>query len=341
MRRPALAELLENAASNRGIAAVSLVEHGADPISAWVPNLEHEPRFLIYSVTKTFTAVLILHLCDEGRLGLADALARWFPDVPGASRITVEQLLNHSAGIRDYGGLPAYHTELRQSPTAPWSFERFAAETFGKGLLFEPGTGWSYSNPGYMLLKGIAEQVGGESYRDLIANRIAAPLGLRDTAVVEALEELKTLAAGTTSELAPNGGPLDVRSYYHPGWVSHGVIASSCSDVARFFDALFGDRIISRGRVREMLQLILLPKSSPDEGYSSPLRPVSPGYGLGLMGDPDSPWGLLVGHNGGGPCYRASAFHAMTSGITVCAMTAIERGFDTESIVAQLLDAVE
>ena len=191
-----------------------------------------------------------------------------------------------------------------------------------------------------MLLKGIAEQVGGESYRALIAERIAAPLELRDTAVVESLDEMKPLARGTSSELTPNGELVDVRTHYHPGWVSHGVIASSCSDVARFFDALFGGRIISHERVREMLQLILLPPSSSDNDEPSALRPVSPGYGLGVMADPDSPWGLLVGHNGGGPCYHASAFHAVTSGISVCVMTAIERDFDTESIVAQLLDTL-
>jgi len=334
-------ELLRREAGDRGVAAVSVVErHGADPISVWTPELERPPRFLIYSITKTFTAVLILRMCEDGRLELTDPVATWFPEVPESRRMTVEQLLNHSSGIPDYGGLAAYHMELQQSPTRPWSFERFAAETYEKGLLFPPGEGWSYSNPGYMLLKGIAEQLGGKSYAALIADHITTPLALRDTAVVHSLEDMKPLAAGTSSELAPDGQPRDVRAYYDPGWVSHGVIGSSCSDVARFFDSLFAGSLLSGDRVREMLELIRLETFSPEDRDALPLRPESPSYGLGLMGDPDSPWGLLVGHNGGGPCYRASAFTATKSGVSVCAMAAIEQGFSTESVVAQTLNAL-
>jgi len=57
------------------------------------------------------------------------------------------------------------------------------------------------------------------------------------------------------------------------------------------------------------------------------------------MGDPASPWGLTVGHNGGGPCYSASAFHAFDlSGVSVCAMGAIEEDFSAEGVVASILD---
>jgi D-alanyl-D-alanine carboxypeptidase len=67
---------------------------------------------------------------------------------------------------------------------------------------------------------------------------------------------------------------------------------------------------------------------------------TAPSYGLGLMGDPASPWGLLLGHNGGGPCYSASAFHARDlGGVSVCAMGAIEEGFSAEEIVARVLDS--
>jgi D-alanyl-D-alanine carboxypeptidase len=307
-------------------------------MAVWLPSLVREPRFLIYSITKTFTAVLILRLGEQGRLQLTDFVDRWFPDLAQVAGITVKQLLNHTAGIPDYGGLAAYHADLRSAPAHPWSFDRFVSETIGRGLLFEPGTSWSYSNPGYMLLRRIAERVSGKSYSSLIAEQIAAPLALRETTVAESLDDMSALAAGISCELAADGESRDVRAFYHPGWVSHGVIASTCSDIARFFDALFGGRLLSPGSVHEMLDLIPVGNASSAEGDSSPLRPASPGYGLGLMGDRDSPWGFLVGHNGGGPCYRASAFHLIGSEITVCAMTAIEQGFDTESIVAQVLD---
>src|SRR5206468_2267838 len=109
-----------------------------------------------YSITKTFTATLVLLLREEGRLSLDDPLSRWFPRIPQADRITLRQLLNHTAGVPDYGALRSYHEAVRSSPSTPWSFERFAAETFDRGLQFEPGSSWAYSNPGYMLLKRIA-----------------------------------------------------------------------------------------------------------------------------------------------------------------------------------------
>lgn len=70
------------------------------------------------------------------------------------------------------------------------------------------GVGWAYSNPGYMLLKRVAEGI----------------------------EDLAALAPGTSCALSPDGVPRDVRAHYHPGWVSHGVVASTASEVVRFLD---------------------------------------------------------------------------------------------------------
>ena len=313
---------------------------GAAPITTWTPDSPREPRFLIYSVTKTFTAALTLTLCDAGLLHLDDSIARWFSRVPDAARISIKQLLNHTAGLSDYGPLPQYHADLRNAPTRPWSFERFAAETIEKEPLFLPGQGFSYSNPGYMLLKRIAEQVSGKAYASLLAESITLPLGLSDTTVVESLDDMASLAPGVSRLLSPNGEPRDVRRFYHPGWVSHGVLASTCSDVVRFLDALFRGKLLSRTSLDAMLDLVLLPDWDVSSAQSMPLRPGTPGYGLGIMGDPASPWGLLVGHNGGGPCYNASAFHALDLGVSVCAMAAIEEGFSTELLVAETLDAM-
>jgi D-alanyl-D-alanine carboxypeptidase len=221
--------------SGSGVASVSAV--GAtlsEPITVWTSATSDEPAFLAYSVTKTFTSALVLKLCDEGRLSLNDRLSRWFSGIDRASNISLRQLLNHTAGIPDYGSIATYHESVRTSPSRPWSFERFAAETFDKGLLFDPGHGWSYSNPGYMLLKRIVEDVTGDSYRTLIADRIAGPLRLARTFVAESIEDLATLASGTSSLLAPDAMPCDVRNHYHPGWVSHGVVASTASDLFAF-----------------------------------------------------------------------------------------------------------
>src|SRR5262249_23138087 len=157
------------------------------------------------------------------------------------------------------GGLRAYHEAVKTSPTAPWSFERFAAETFDHGLWFEPGGGWAYSNPGYMLLRRVAEELTGASYGTLVSERIVRPLGLRRTFVAESTHDLAALAPGTSRALSSDGGPRDVRTHYHPGWVSHGVVASTASDLVRFLDALFRSELLSPNSLAEMLELVVVP----------------------------------------------------------------------------------
>jgi len=106
-----------------------------------------------------------------------------------------------SGSLDDGRGIRAYHEGVKSSPSTPWPFQRFAAETFDKGLWFEPGQGWAYSNPGYMLLKRVAEEVTGTSYRALISERIARRLGLQRTFVAESIDDLAALAPGTSSAL--------------------------------------------------------------------------------------------------------------------------------------------
>ncbi len=340
--RAILAEMLMAAATGRGAASVSVVAQArAEPQAFWVPESADEPAFLAYSITKTFTAALVLKLCEEGRLSLDDPLARWFPRIAQAERISLRRLLNHTAGIPDYGGIRAYHDSVRSSSSIPWSFEQFAAEIFEKGLRFEPGQGWAYSNPGYMLVKRIAEEVTGMSYRALVSERIVQPFGLCRTFVPESIKDLASLAPGTSSVLAPDGSPGDVRMHYHPGWVSHGVVASTPSEIVRFLDGLFHGQFLLRHSLDQMTELVVVPvaASASSPGKDFPLSWSKPSYGLGLMGDPASPWGLVLGHNGGGPGYSTSAFHAFDlGGASVCAMGAIEENFKAENVVFGILD---
>lgn len=331
-----LRELLAPLAG-QGVASVSIIlRTGAAPLTYWVPQSNDEPAFLAYSITKTLIAALVLKLCEEGSMHLEDPLARWFPGIDRAEQITVRRLLNHTGGIPDYGGSAAYHASVRSFPSTPWSFERFAEETFDKGLSFEPGEGWAYSNPGYMLVRRIIEMVAGARLRDLVAARIAGPLGLRRTFVPESVEDLAALSPGASCALAPGGVPRDVRHAYHPGWVSHGVVASTSSEIVRFLDALFQGQFLSQSSRAQMFELVAVPGAKSDRYRGEP------SYGLGLMADQASPWGLLVGHNGGGPGYSASAFHAVDlGGASVCVMAAIEGSVQAvENVVFAMLDYV-
>jgi len=329
--------ILRRFVNTGGIAGLAVIKKGdSQPDAIWLPSaISKEPTCLAYSITKTVIAALFLQFTEEGRLDLDDPLARWFPDVPQSQQISLRQLLSHTAGVPDYGPLPQYHEAVRRSPSKPWSFERFAAETFDKGLSFAPGSGWAYSNPGYMLLKSIAQKVTATPLSRLVSERIVRPLELRTMFVPESIEDLSSLAPARSRALSVDGSVRDVREHYHPGWVSHGVVASTPSDMTRFLDGLFHHRLISKQSLDQMIALVPVPVTrSPED------RIGKPGYGLGLMGDPESPWGPVWGHNGGGPGYSASAFFVPQLGdVSACAMVAAEdEEFDAKDIVYEVLD---
>jgi D-alanyl-D-alanine carboxypeptidase len=205
---------------------------------------------------------------------------------------------------------------------------------FRQGVELPACTGWAYSNPGYMLLKQIAEQVAETTFAELVAKRIAEPLQLSRLFVPQSVEDLSSLAPAPSRLLSVDRASRDMRDYYHPGWVSHGVVAAPPSELAAFLDALFHGRLISAKSLDEMTQLVPVPVTP-----SATDRLRKPSQGLGLMADPESPWGPVWGHNGGGPGYNTSAFHASElGGVSVCAMGAIEEGFDAEKVVFEVLD---
>ncbi|MGH0034671.1 MAG: serine hydrolase [Myxococcota bacterium] len=331
----ALRSLLERQIHPPTVAGLA-VARGPDapPEAVWTPaSLGEEPAFLAYSITKTMLATLALRLQEEGRLALDHRLDRWLPGVPEASRISLRRLLDHTAGLPDYGRLRAYHDAVRRSPGKPWSFERFAAMTYEGGTIFEPGQGWAYSNPGYMLVKRILEETGGEPLASLVASRIAAPLGLRRTSVAESIDDLADLAPAPSAMLSEDGELHDTRGRYHPGWVCHGTVTSTASEIARFLQGLFAGRLVSESSLEAMTTAVPVPEAPPQW--------EQPGYGLGLMLDRASPWGRLAGHGGGGPGYHSAAFRASGPdgrGVAVCALCASERDGQAEDLVRATLD---
>src|SRR5437870_2866529 len=84
-------------------------------------------RFLIYSITKTFIAALVIRQCERKTVSFSSLLSEWLPDIPNAGRITVQQLLNHTSGLPDYGALSKYHDDVKQHPLQPWSEQEFLA----------------------------------------------------------------------------------------------------------------------------------------------------------------------------------------------------------------------
>ena len=240
----------------------------------------------VYSIAKTLTASLVI----QAGIPLSHPVSRWFGDslVPQGHEITIEHLLNHTSGLRDYGGDPEYHKAIYRRET-PWSDEEFAARTLQQPLLFKPGAGWAYSNPGYWLLKSILEMESGTEYDNLVNSQIVQALNLQHT----------TVAEGVFMKDLPN---------YPAGWVWPGVILSSARDMATFMRSSLVAPL--------MTAPVPVPVSHPDW--------QNPYYGYGVMIEP----GVRVGHNGGGPGYSAACFHRLDTGVTGCILMSSETDED-------------
>jgi D-alanyl-D-alanine carboxypeptidase len=330
-------EGLLDAPRSEGVAAALSVwtPHGA--VTRWTAPeaTAREPVFLIYSITKTFIACLLLQLVDAGRLDL-DAPVRGLwrgPELPKSftDAVTPRRLLNHTAGLPDYGTLPDYHAQVRQHPGEPWSTEHFTQATLARDWTVPEPASFAYSNPGYMVLRQLLEMVGESPWENQLAERVCGPLGLSRTSVASSLDDLRLLAPGLSRQIAVGDAWMDVRGRYHPNWVSHGVIASTASEVSTFLQALFSGRLLQPDSMAAMVEAVPVRQAGG--------RWQRPGYGLGLMIDQAMPMGLVRGHNGGGPGYSGSAFGAWREGVLQATVTALVGGGqgDAEALTFQAL----
>jgi hypothetical protein len=171
-----------------------------------------------------------------------------------------------------------------------------------------------------------------------LREHIFTPLGLASPFVAQSLDDARQLTPGYSRLFAPDEGMGDVRARYHPGWVSHGVVISTALDLARALDGLLSGSLLSAASRAAMLQAVDVPVQHPLFGR--------PGYGLGLMIDQGSRYGMLAGHGGGGPGYAAGVLYLPDANgrrITSAALANSDQGdaglraaFDLMMLAAQM-----
>ena len=210
-----------------------------------------DQRFRVGSVTKTFTATIVLQLVAEGRLRLSDTIERHLPGVvPGGKKITIRQLLNHRSGLANFTDDTGWLARASRSPSIrPIDTLRFAA---AQPLDFPPGSEWRYSNTNYIALGLVIEKTTGNTYREELERRILGPLALKRTE----LPRTRRLR-----DLDDEGENPDIP------WAA-GALVSNTHDLAGFFSALLSGRLLSEGSLAQMKQTVVV-------GYEV-------GYGLGI-----------------------------------------------------------
>jgi CubicO group peptidase (beta-lactamase class C family) len=249
-------------------------------------------KYKIGSITKTFTATIIMQLIEEKKLRLESKLTKFYPKVQNAEKISIYDLLHHRTGIKDY---------INQDSL---SVEDFATNDLKTVIynkinnyesIFEPGSKFLYSNSNYYLLGGIIEKLTKESYASNVENRIIKKLGLKNTYYPNdkidssKKESYSYIFNGTNWEKAPEWGNNVA--------FAAGEIMSTPDDLTEFMFALFNGKLVKNTSLEAM-------------------KDLKDGYGIALM---QFPFGerKFYGHTGGIENFRAVVGYYPTDNLGV------------------------
>jgi CubicO group peptidase (beta-lactamase class C family) len=196
-----------------------------------------ETVYRIGSITKPFTAALVMAHVEKGTVKLDDSIRKHLPELPEAfEKVTVQQLLNHTSGIASYTDLLSFATVARTVGSAKAMIEMSAKAKPN----FAPGEGWKYNNTGYIVLGELVAKLEGKPWAEALQEKIAKPLGLKSTRASDLAMIVKNRAAG----YAPTKDGLTNASFLDMSWpYSAGVIESTVEDLVKF-DSAYAGRLV-------------------------------------------------------------------------------------------------
>ncbi len=210
-----------------------------------IPNTP-DVKFRIGSLTKQFTATLILLLQQDGKLNIEDPVGRYLPDAPKSwKKITLFNLLNHTSGIPDFTDA----REFRTWSMVPHTPDDEIASFRNKPLEFEPGSKFSYSNSNYAVLGSVIERVGGKTYSEQLYERIFKPLEMHDTGLDRDDLILPKRAQGYSPG---DHGLTPARSESMSVPWAAGSIYSTTGDLLRWEKGLFDGKILTAASLKAM-----------------------------------------------------------------------------------------
>src|SRR5258708_11176410 len=213
-----------------------------------IPN-DLQTKFEIGSMTKQFTALLVLQLVNQGKIKLDGHLSDYLPYYrrDTGNRIIISQLLSHTSGVPNFILAPGF----MESPASrtKYSVKDFAQNYCSGNLEFEPGTKFNYSNSGYFLLGAVLEQVSGSSYEQLLKDRIFAPLGMNDSGYTHGETIIPHRAAGYERS---GKGLQNARFYDMSIPFAAGALYSTVGDLLLWDQALYGERLLP-ANLRDLL----------------------------------------------------------------------------------------
>ena len=271
-------------------------------------------KFRLGSLTKQFTATLVLLLQQDGKLKIDDPVSKHLPDAPKAwEKITLANLLGHTSGIPSFTGFKEFGV-WRMSPHTT---EEELALFRDKPLDFEPGSKFVYSNSNYEVLGAVIEKVSGKKYGDLLRERIFEPLGMKDSGLDT--DEL-ILPKRAQGYMPGKGGLVLARSESMTVPWAAGSIYSTTGDLLKWEHGLFGGKVLSADSLKAM--------TTPGNGN----------YGLGV-GVADKGSLKVVSHGGGIEGFNTNLAYVPERRIAVVVLSNVN-GMAPDMMGDKLLDVV-
>lgn len=244
-----------------------------------IPN-QSDTKFRLGSISKQFTALLIVKLAEDGKLKLDVPITTYLPDYPkeNGDKITIHQLLTHSSGIPNYTNAPGFFKDKARNPYTPTEF----VKTFSSlPLEFTPGEKFNYSNSGYFLLGYIVEKISGKTYEQYLQEVIFTPLKMVNSGYDHSDVILKNRAAGYEKQgkKITNAAYLDMSIPY-----AAGSLYSTVDDLYLWDQALYTNKLLSQKSIESL--------------FKPYIKAGGASYGYGWFVEEDKN-GKTVGHGGG------------------------------------------
>lgn len=214
---------------------------------------DQNTKYRIGSISKLFTATIIFQLAEEGKIDLSNTLETYFPELPNNKLITIGHLLNHRSGLKNFTG-------RFKGKVVPKTHEEILQTIYHAKSKFIPGSTASYSNANYLLLGYLVEKVCGKPFSEILEERIASKVGLANT-----------YCGGKTDLTKDESYSYKFKRKWHqksqtdmsiPGGT--GAIVSTPSDLAKFIENLFANKLVSAQSVETM-------------------KTITEGFGMGII----------------------------------------------------------
>jgi CubicO group peptidase (beta-lactamase class C family) len=277
------------------------------------------------SVGKQFTAAAIMMLVEQGKIGLDDSIAKYFPDAPESWReIAVKNLLSHTSGLAEY------ESDERAGPSGDFYLrldfteDQLVSKIEKLPIEFKPGDKWDYRNTNYVLLGVIIHRVSGQFYGDYLHDKIFAPLGMKSTRIISDRDVIPARAAGYEIE----GGTLKNQDFVSPTFNStaDGALYFNVVDLEKWDRALYGTTLLTRASLDRMWTPFVL-----NDGTAN-----SAGYGFG--------WGVgeenghrVVRHSGAWQGFTCDIDRYVNDGVTVVVLTNLDEGHSSPRNIAKVV----